>query len=294
MDEPSLPTPEPTPEAAPSADAAASRAESRADRSQQRKRRTIIGVVVAVVVLALAAGGIVIATQGGGDTKAAAPATTTTTLPTTSGPAVSATFTAAPYRSAMTKGSDVAVYATPDANAQPVTTLPRQTEYLFPQSFLVFDQWADWLHVYLPTRPNSSTAWIKASDVRLGAPLDYQVKVSLADKTVTLLHNGNVEWTEPAAIGTDENPTPTGTFYFTDPLDLANQPGTAYGVFAIGLSGHSNTLSEFAGGDGQIAIHGTNDPGSIGTPVSHGCVRVNNDVVLKLAKLPLGTPVVIT
>ena len=39
---------------------------------------------------------------------------------------------------------------------------------------------------------------------------------------------------------------------------------------------------------------GTNDPGSIGTPVSHGCVRVNNDVITKLAALPLGTPVVIT
>ncbi len=26
----------------------------------------------------------------------------------------------------------------------------------------------------------------------------------------------------PAAIGTDENPTPTGTFYFTDPLDLVD------------------------------------------------------------------------
>ncbi len=65
-------------------------------------------------------------------------------------------------------------------------------------------------------------------------------------------------------------------------------------MFAIGLSGHSNTLSEFAGGDGQIAIHGTNDPGTIGTKVSHGCVRVNNDVILKLATLPLGTPVVIS
>jgi hypothetical protein len=286
MDEPIPPAPDPS--SAPGADA--SRAAARAQRAHQRRRRTIIGASVAVVVLALAAGGIVVASQSGGDT-AAAP---TTTLATGSGPTVDATFTAAPYRSAITKGGDVPIYASPDANAQPTVTLPKQTEYLLPQSFLVFDQWADWLHVYLPKRPNSSTGWIKASDVRLGAPLDYQIKVSLADKTVTLLHNGGVEWTEPAAIGTDENPTPTGTFYYTDPLDLANQPGSAYGVFAIGLSGHSNTLSEFAGGDGQIAIHGTNDPGTIGQKVSHGCVRVNNDVVLKLAKLPLGTPVIIS
>ena len=32
--------------------------------------------------------------------------------------------------------------------------------------------------------------------------ITYQIKVSLADRTLTLLHNGNVEFTEPAAIGT--------------------------------------------------------------------------------------------
>jgi lipoprotein-anchoring transpeptidase ErfK/SrfK len=291
MDETIPPTPDPgTPDPGATAGSDAFRAAARAERAQVRRRRTIIGAVVAVVVLALAAGGIVVASQGGNDKKVAS---STTTLAAGGGPAVNATFTAAPYRNAITKGGDVPIYVSPDANAQPTVTLPKQTEYLLPQSFLVFDQWADWLHVYLPARPNSSTGWVKASDVRIGAPLDYQIKVSLADKTVSLLHNGAVEWTEPAAIGTDENPTPTGTFYYTDPLDLANQPGSAYGVFAIGLSGHSNTLSEFAGGDGQIAIHGTNDPGTIGQKVSHGCVRVNNDVVLKLAKLPLGTPVVI-
>jgi lipoprotein-anchoring transpeptidase ErfK/SrfK len=197
-------------------------------------------------------------------------------------------------RSATTKGGDIPVYAAPDANSAPVSTLSAQTEYTLPRSFLAFDQYQDWLHVYLPTRPNDATGWIKASEVSVSKPLEYQIKVTLADHKLTLLHNGVVQFEVPAATGTDENPTPTGTFYYTDPLDLATQPGTAYGVFAIGLSGHSNTLSEFAGGDGQIAIHGTNDPSTIGQSVSHGCVRVNNDVILKLAQLPLGTPVVIT
>jgi lipoprotein-anchoring transpeptidase ErfK/SrfK len=288
-------TPE-TPDAPDTSDTASgSRADARAEqrRHRSRRRRVVLVAIAAIVALLLVAGGVVVATQGD-DSTAKAVATTTTTLPTGTGPAVDASFTAAPYRTATTKGADIPVYASPDANAQPVTTLPKQTEYLLPRSLLVFDQYADWLHVYLPTRPNSSTAWIKSSDVRVGAPLTSQIRVSLADRTLTLLHDGNVVFTVPAAIGTDENPTPTGVFYYTDPLDLASQPGTAYGVFAIGLSGHSNTLSEFAGGDGQIAIHGTNDPGTIGTPVSHGCVRVNNDVILKLAKLPLGTPVVIT
>ena len=80
------------------------------------------------------------------------------------------------------KGGDVAVYASPDANAQPTTTLPAKTEYTLPASFLVFDQYQDWLHVYLPVRPNDATGWIKASDVTVSQPLEYQIKVSLADK----------------------------------------------------------------------------------------------------------------
>ena len=65
-------------------------------------------------------------------------------------------------------------------------------------------------------------------------------------------------------------------------------------MFALGLSGHSDVLTEFGGGDGQIAIHGTNNPGDIGQDVSHGCVRIVNDAIERLSTLPLGTPVVIS
>lgn len=260
-------------------------------RKRRRQRRRVTLVAFVAVLLIVAAAGAFVATRD--DSEQATPKPpTATAVENTSG--ITATYASAPLRNAVTKGGDIPVYASPDAAAQPTTTLSAQTEYTLPRSFLVFDQYQDWLHVYLPIRPNDATGWIKASDVTISKPLEYQVKVSLADRKLWLLKNGVVQFEEPAAIGTDENPTPTGTFYYTDPLDLATQPGTAYGVFAIGLSGHSNTLSEFAGGDGQIAVHGTNDPGTIGTQVSHGCVRVNNDVIMKLSTLPLGTPVVIT
>jgi lipoprotein-anchoring transpeptidase ErfK/SrfK len=263
----------------------------RAELRKRRQRRRRVASLAVIAVLVAAAAGIFLVTRGDDSEKATR--ATATTLPKVAG-GVSASYAAAPLRSATTKGGDVAVYAAPDANSAPSTTLSAQTEYTLPRSFLAFDQYQDWLHVYLPTRPNSSTGWIKESDVTVSQPLEYQIKVSLADHKVTLLHNGVVELEAPAAIGTAQDPTPTGTFYYTDPLDLANQPGTGYGVFAIGLSGHSNTLSEFNGGDGQIAIHGTDDEGTIGQDVSHGCVRVSNDIILKLAKLPLGTPVVIS
>jgi lipoprotein-anchoring transpeptidase ErfK/SrfK len=260
-------------------------------RKRLRRRRITIVTAISVVVVLLAAGGFFVF-RDDGSTTAAPPTSTAPVARASTG--ITATFAAAPLRAAITKGGNVAVYPMPDPNTTPISTLTPSTDYQFPRSFLVFDRYQDWLHVYLPARPNSSTGWIKASDVSLLNPTEYEVKVTLATHTLTLLHNGAVELQAPAATGTSENPTPTGTFFFTDPLDLSSQPDTAYGVFAIGLSGHSNTLSDFNGGDGQIAIHGTNDPSSIGTNVSHGCVRVNNDIILRLSKLPIGTPVVIT
>ncbi len=265
---------------------------ARAEVRKRRRTRRRFAVLAVVILLVVAAGGVFLATRDGGDTAAAKP--TTATALTQAGVGLSTGFGVAPLRAATTKGGDIAVYATPDPAAAPVSTLSPQTEYTLPRTVLAFDQYQDWLHVYLPTRPNDATGWIKASDVTVSPPLEYQIKVNLADHKVTLLHNGVVEFEAPAAIGTGGTPTPTGTFYYTDPLDLATQPGTGYGVFAIGLSGHSNVLQEFAGGDGQIAIHGTDDVGTIGQSVSHGCVRVSNDVILKLAPLPLGTPVVIS
>lgn len=263
-------------------------------RTELRKRRQTrrrVAIIAVVVLLIVAVGGVFFATRDSGSETATKALTSALTQ---AGPGLSTSFAVAPMRAATTKGGDIAVYATPDAATPPASTLTPQTEYTLPRSFLAFDQYQDWLHVYLPTRPNDATGWIKASDVTISAPLEYQIKVSLADHTVTLLHNGVVDFQVPAATGTGDTPTPTGTFFYTDPLDLATQPGTGYGVFAIGLSGHSNVLQEFAGSNGQIAIHGTDDEGTIGQSVSHGCVRVSNDAILKLAKLPLGTPVVIS
>jgi lipoprotein-anchoring transpeptidase ErfK/SrfK len=45
---------------------------------------------------------------------------------------------------------------------------------------------------------------------------------------------------------------------------------------------------------GPIAIHGTNQPWSIGQAVSNGCVRVRNDVLRRLFRQAIaGTPVII-
>jgi lipoprotein-anchoring transpeptidase ErfK/SrfK len=88
-----------------------------------------------------------------------------------------------------------------------------------------------------------------------------------------------------------ELPTPTGTFFITELLEQSNPRGL-YGPYAFGLSAYSNVLYSFGGGPGQIGIHGTNEPSLLGTSASHGCIRVANAVIARLARLlPLGTPV---
>jgi lipoprotein-anchoring transpeptidase ErfK/SrfK len=68
----------------------------------------------------------------------------------------------------------------------------------------------------------------------------------------------------------------------------------AYGAWALGLSGYSEVHQTFGTGDGQIALHGTYNPASLGLPVSNGCVRMDNEMITLLAEtLPLGTPVTI-
>jgi lipoprotein-anchoring transpeptidase ErfK/SrfK len=194
-----------------------------------------------------------------------------------------------------TARADLAVYTSTDSST-PASTLPSHTSFGSPTTLLV-QQWQGrtgaWLQVSLPTRPNGSHGFVHMSDVTL-ASVQRRVDVDLAAKVLRVFGAaGNVELQSTVAIGSPQNPTPTGAFFVTDVIDT-NNADSDYGPKAVGVSGHSESLSEFNGGDGAIGIHGTNNPSSIGKAVSHGCVRVPNSVVVQLAAmLALGTPVTI-
>jgi lipoprotein-anchoring transpeptidase ErfK/SrfK len=71
-------------------------------------------------------------------------------------------------------------------------------------------------------------------------------------------------------------------------------PGSSYGSFAFGISGIQPNLPAGWTGGNQLAIHGTNQPWSIGRSASAGCVRVSESTLARL--LPLlryGTPVIV-
>jgi lipoprotein-anchoring transpeptidase ErfK/SrfK len=149
-----------------------------------------------------------------------------------------------------------------------------------------------WLRVLLPRRPNSSTGWIRSSQVRL-LPLKRRVEVDLSARQLTMYELDRVVHRWPVAVGRASTPTPTGHFYITIKL---KPPAISrvYGDWALGLSGFSNVLDQFGTGDGQIALHGTANTASIGRAASAGCVRLDNGAIGALAgSLPLGTPVTI-
>lgn len=194
---------------------------------------------------------------------------------------------------AAAKNSQAAIYDKPDATTKPTTTLTNPNANGAPLVFLVDRQEGAWYSVYLPIRPNGSKGWVQADQVKVSVD-PYRVVVSASKHQLTLYRDGNTVVEQfTVGIGRDQYPTPGGVFYIKELLRPPD-PNGAYGPYAYGLSGFSTVkeLANFEGGEGTIGIHGTNDPASIGNSVSHGCVRMRNEDVTKLAGiLPLGTPV---
>ena len=257
------------------------------------QRGAVVLLVAAVMLAACGGGG---GRAAGGDTQPSpttratastrtTPAATTTTLPAH----VSLTATAAvPH---------LAVFAAPKARTptrvldNPWLADPSQPNTAVPQVFLVKSRRADgWVEVLLPIRPNGSSGWVHAADVTLGQ-VPYSVRVQLSTHRITVFDHGAVVYSGPVADGAPSTPTPVGHYYIRV-LIKAPDPNTVYGPYAYGLSSHSDVLTSFEGGDGETGIHGNNDPSVLGSSVTHGCIRMDNAEITRLASiLPLGTPV---
>ncbi len=189
-------------------------------------------------------------------------------------------------------GRSIAVYRRPDG-----LSLSRVLANPNPDGaqlvFLVKTQHGAWLQVYLPIRPNLSTGWIRSSQANLVSD-PYRVRVNLRAHHLTVWRGERVILRAPVGVGRAVTPTPSGRYFITELLAQPDPHGI-YGPYAFGLSAHSDVLHQFDGADGEIGLHGTNFAAGIGTDVSHGCIRISNTTITRLAHLlPLGTPVRIT
>jgi lipoprotein-anchoring transpeptidase ErfK/SrfK len=197
---------------------------------------------------------------------------------------------AAGAKIASVKGSRITVYRSKAGVARRTITSPN--DYGVTRVFLVDRAEGAWLRVLLPIRPNGSKGWIKATDVTL-TEIAHRVEIDRGAFRFTVYDGDRAVRTGKVATGEAGTPTPPGRYFFTELVKPVGDGG-AYGAYAFGLSGFSPALKSFAGGPGQLAVHGTNKPSAIGTRASHGCVRISNDDITWMAKnLAIGTPVVI-
>ncbi|MDQ4133380.1 MAG: L,D-transpeptidase [Actinomycetota bacterium] len=186
----------------------------------------------------------------------------------------------------------VGVFESPDA-PEPKVTLQNPTPHGGPLVFLEKDQEGppDWVHVYVPVRPNGSTGWIRASDVS-GDSTRFRILVELAAHRLTVWNGDELFHEERVGVGTPTTPTPTGRYYLTVLAHSLPDQVPAYGAYFYALSAFSEVYPTFGIGNGEIGLHGTADPRDLGTDVSNGCIRMSNEGVTKLAQaLPLGTPI---
>jgi hypothetical protein len=149
----------------------------------------------------------------------------------------------------------------------------------------------DWGEVELPYVWPRTEGWIPMAGLR-HETTRITVTVDLSEHRIDVFRRGALMYKMSGATGAYSSPTPPGHYVVTDRVPF--WPGSALGSFAFGISGIQPRLpAGWSGGD-QLAIHGTNDPWSIGRSVSAGCVRVSESSLHHLEPLlRLGTPVVI-
>jgi lipoprotein-anchoring transpeptidase ErfK/SrfK len=229
------------------------------------------------------------------------PPTTTTTPATTTTTTVPTTTTTLLTAESLPRGSslileaqgEVEVFDSP-GDPEPIRVLEAKTILDTPTVVMVLEGPNDgWARVMLPGRPNGAEGWVESGNLTEHV-VEGRVIVDLSDRTLSYHVAEEEILSTTVAVGTGGNPTPTGFFFVTDNVTLAN-PNSAWGPHALGLSARSETITEFNGGDGIVGIHGTNRPESIGEAASLGCVRVPNEVIVKLHEMiQIGTPVHIT
>jgi L,D-transpeptidase catalytic domain len=148
-----------------------------------------------------------------------------------------------------------------------------------------------WYRVRLPILPNNSTGWVQKRYLGDLYTVHTHLYVDRRRMTATLERDGVRVFKSIVGVGKSVWPTPRGEFYIRDKMTSFANP--VYGPIAFGTSARSPVLTDWPGG-GFVGVHGTNEPGILPGRVSHGCIRMPNASILKLARLmPVGTPLTV-
>jgi lipoprotein-anchoring transpeptidase ErfK/SrfK len=185
-------------------------------------------------------------------------------------------------------------FARPRAGAAQVGVVPSSSKYYGIRIVAWVEEVSSdgrWGRVELPYTWPRREGWIRLRALERDVTR-VRVEVDLSLHQVTVRKFGKVLFRAPGATGAPSSPTPVGEYFVTDRVPFS--AGSALGSFAFGISGIQPRLPAGWSGGNQLAIHGTNNPSSIGQSASAGCVRVSETTLARL--LPLleyGTPVIV-
>lgn len=184
----------------------------------------------------------------------------------------------------------------PSASAKIITRLkpltPEQTQNLVQALDGQINRKGEyWVRVRLPILPNGATGWVPRGALGTYKKIWTHLVIDRRLFSATLYRRGVAVFRTRVGVGKPYWPTPAGEFYVRE--KITGFSDLIYGPIAFGTNARSAVLTDWPGG-GFIGIHGTNQPEILPGRVSHGCVRMPNPAVLRLARLmPLGTPVTI-
>jgi lipoprotein-anchoring transpeptidase ErfK/SrfK len=188
-------------------------------------------------------------------------------------------------------GKSVALRSKPGGHV--LASVGSTTEFGSPTNLSVAKRRGSWLGVTSTDLPNGKIGWVKQSGSVLEAHrTPISIRIDLSKRSMELQRGRRVLRRATVGIGRPGSTTPTGRFAVTDKLQ--NTYGPFYGCCIVALSGHQlHTPAGWQGGD-RLAIHGTDNPASIGVPSSAGCLHADAaDLRVLMRRVPLGTPVFI-
>ena len=180
-----------------------------------------------------------------------------------------------------------------EPGGEPRLRITKRTEWGSPRVLGVVGQRGDWLGVQASELKNGEVAWIPRERARVDC-VRWSVHADLSRRQLYVRKDGHTVRKFRIAIGSPGHTTPLGRFSVTDKLHVTDKD-SPYGCCVLALTGHQTHLPEDWPGGDRLAVHATADLGSIGKPVSLGCMRVTSEEARWLiSKMPLGTPVFVS
>lgn len=166
--------------------------------------------------------------------------------------------------------------------------------------------------------PADVSTSVEYSDGLLGSPVHLEgtrsIEISVEERRLYVLEEGEVVWSAKIGVGTGETleeagrhwdfSTPRGRFsvQYKEKDPVWWLPDWVFVKRGVPVPPRDSPDRREEGELGaaalyltrEIAIHGTDQPEPLGDAISHGCIRMSNDDVLRLyEELEVGTPVII-